>query len=72
MWIHPGDLERIGTPAGAAVRVTNAHGSAVVRVSPSTAVPRGCALVPFNLGDPDLRDLVRRVDPVTDVRIESI
>ncbi|MEN9793369.1 MAG: NADH-quinone oxidoreductase subunit [Actinomycetota bacterium] len=72
MWIHPTDLERIGAPAGAVVRVTNAHGSTVVRVSPSAAVPRGCALVPFNLGDPDLRDLVRRGDPVTDVRIESI
>ena len=72
MWLHPTDLERVGAPAGAAVRVSNAHASSVVRVRASSAVPRGCALVPFNLGDPDLRDLVRRSDAVTDVRIESI
>jgi hypothetical protein len=44
----------------------------VLPVVSSVAVPRGTAVVPFNQPGADVRGLIRRGEPVTDVRIESI
>lgn len=70
--VHPLDLERIGAPVGATVRVSNSHSSIMLPVHTSESVPRGTAVVPFNQPGADIRELVRRSGSVVDIRIESI
>ena len=70
--VNPLDLDRIGAAEGSNVRVSGSGASVVLPVVASTAVPRGTALVPFNQPGVDARELVRRGESVTDVRIESI
>jgi NADH-quinone oxidoreductase subunit G len=70
--VNPLDAERVGARDGAGVRVSNAHSSLVLPLVASVSVPRGTAVVPFNQPGADIRELVRRGDSVTDVRIESI
>ena len=70
--VHPLDAERVGARDGANVKVSNAHSSLVLPLVASGSVPRGTAVVPFNQPGADVRELIRRGDPVTDVRIESV
>ena len=70
--VNPLDAERVGARDGANVKVSNAHSSLVLPVVASESVPRGTAVVPFNQPGADVRELIRRGEPVTDVRIESI
>jgi anaerobic selenocysteine-containing dehydrogenase len=70
--VHPLDAERVGARDGANVKVSNAHSSLVLPLVASGSVPRGTAVVPFNQPGADVRELIRRGEPVTDVRIESV
>ncbi|MFM8826911.1 MAG: NADH-quinone oxidoreductase subunit NuoG [Actinomycetota bacterium] len=70
--VNPLDADRVGARDGANVKVSNAHSSLVLPVVASESVPRGTAVVPFNQPGADVRELIRRGEPVTDVRIESI
>ena len=70
--VHSLDLERIGAPEGASVRVSNSHSSIVLPLRVSDSVPRGTAVVPFNQPGADIRELIRHGESVIDVRIESI
>ena len=72
VWVHPLDLERIGVPEGAPVKVSNAHSSIVLPVHVSATLERGAAFVPFNQPGADIRELIRRTDGVVDVRIEAM
>jgi formylmethanofuran dehydrogenase subunit D len=72
VYVHPLDLERVGKPEGASVRVSSSSGAIALPVRASTAVVRGTAFVPFNLAGADVRELIRYDQVVTDVRIEGI
>lgn len=72
VWIHSLDLDRVGVAEGASVKVSNSHSSIVLPVHVSDHIPRGTAFVPFNQPGADIRELIRRIDDVVDVRIESM
>jgi NADH-quinone oxidoreductase subunit G len=70
--VHPLDLARVGAAAGDRVSVTSPHGSIVVPVTTDEAVPRGTALMAFNLAGADPRELLDIDADVTDVKIEKV
>lgn len=70
--VNPLDLDRVGASEGGNVRVSNNHSSIVLPVHSSPQVPRGTAVVPFNQPGADIRELIRRNESVTDVRLESM
>jgi predicted molibdopterin-dependent oxidoreductase YjgC len=72
VFIHPLDLDRVGAADGTNVRVSNSHSSIVLPVRALSSIPRGTAWVPFNQLGADVRELVRRNESITDVRIESM
>lgn len=72
VFIHPLDLDRVGAAEGTNVRVSNSHSSIVLPVRALSSIPRGTAWVPFNQIGADVRELVRRNESITDVRIESM
>ena len=73
---NPYDLDRLGISTGGRVRVKSARGALVLEAIADPVVPRGVAVVDFNLaaGDDALSgaaDLVAAGEPVTDVRLET-
>jgi len=70
--VNPLDLDRVGVANGANVRISSSHSSIILPVVSSVSVPRGVAVVPFNQPGADIRELIRRTDLTTDVRIEAM
>lgn len=71
-YIHPLDLERVGTHEGASVRIGNDASTVVLPVHAADFVERGTVFVPFNQPGVDIREVVRHGNTVTDVRIETM
>jgi NADH-quinone oxidoreductase subunit G len=71
-FVHPLDLERIGTHDGASVRIGNDVSTVVMPIHGAEWVSRATVFVPFNQPGVDVRELIRRGHAVTDVRIETM
>ena len=71
LFVHPADLERLGLPAGGAVRLHAAATSLTTEARPDAGLPRGSVFLGFNLRGEQAADLIDATAPVTDVRIES-
>jgi len=73
---NPYDLDRLGVTTGDRVRVASARGSLVAEAVADAQVPRGSAVLPFNLqvegAAGSAADLIDVSLPVTDIRIETI
>ncbi|HSB87864.1 MAG TPA: NADH-quinone oxidoreductase subunit NuoG [Ilumatobacteraceae bacterium] len=69
--LHPLDIERVGSAAGAEVKVTSKRASLVMKVVADATVVRGSAWVPFNQPGPNIGELIDATQPVTDLRVES-
>ncbi|MET0144969.1 MAG: NADH-quinone oxidoreductase subunit NuoG [Ilumatobacteraceae bacterium] len=70
--VHPLDLDRIGVPAGAEVRLVAARGSVVLPLAADEGVPRGSIGVPFNVGGSPLASIIDATAAATDVRVERV
>ena len=70
--LHPADLDRVGEPAGAEVRLISASGSVVLPLVADGSVQRGTIWAPFNQAGADITDVVDSSAAVTDVRIERL
>ncbi len=73
--LHPHDFDRLGVTPGGEVTVSNrerGRGSVTVPVQPSTAVPKGAALLAFLQPGGHAAELVDVTAPVTDVRVEVV
>ncbi|NNE11202.1 MAG: molybdopterin-dependent oxidoreductase, partial [Ilumatobacter sp.] len=70
--VHPLDLERIGEPDGAEVKLVSATGSVVLPLVADESVQRGTIWAPFNQAGADVTELVDATAPATDVRVERI
>jgi NADH-quinone oxidoreductase subunit G len=70
--IHPLDLDRVGEPDGADVKLISASGSVVLPLVADDAVQRGTIWAPFNQAGADITDIVDSSNAVTDVRIERL
>jgi anaerobic selenocysteine-containing dehydrogenase len=68
--VHPSELERLGVADGHTVHVTSARATVTVHVTGDPGVPRGAAVLPFNLTAPGAAELIDASAPVTDVRLE--
>jgi NADH-quinone oxidoreductase subunit G len=70
--LNPADLERLGVPSGSRLRVSSSRTSLVLEAEADAGVPRGSAVCTFNQPGPGAGDLIDAVQPVTDIRIETI
>jgi NADH-quinone oxidoreductase subunit G len=70
--VHPLDLDRIGEPDGAEVKLISASGSVVMPLVADETVERGTIWAPFNQAGADITDIVDSSAAVTDVRIERL
>jgi NADH-quinone oxidoreductase subunit G len=70
--LHPAALAELGAADGEAVRVTSARGSLVIAATGDFAIPRGTAVVPWNLPGAHAGDLIDAAAPFTDVSIETV
>jgi len=75
--VNPYDLDRIGAPHGAEVRIRSSRAVAVLRAVADPSVVKGTVCVGLNLDAPGVADRVaaRFIDPdqlVTEVRMESL
>jgi NADH-quinone oxidoreductase subunit G len=70
--LHPLDLDRVGEPEGADVKLVSARGTVVLPLVADSTVQRGTIWAPFNQAGADITELVDATTPVTDVRIERI
>lgn len=70
--IHPLDLDTVGEPEGAEVKIVGAKGSVVLPLVADPTVQRGTIWAPFNQHGADITDIVDATAAVTDVRIERI
>ncbi|MDZ7674439.1 MAG: NADH-quinone oxidoreductase subunit NuoG [Acidimicrobiales bacterium] len=71
--LHPHDFDRLGVPAGATVKVSNAEGgrgTITVPVESTEGVPRGAASIAFAQPGGPTNELIDVARPVTDVRVE--
>jgi NADH-quinone oxidoreductase subunit G len=71
-FVHPLDLERIGTHDTASVRIGNDVSTIVLPIHGSDSVSRGTVFIPFNQPGVDVRELIRHGQSVVDVRIETM
>ena len=70
--LHPLDLDRVTSTAGARVKVSTASASVVFTAVADDSVLRGTAWVPFNQPGPNVGELIDCFAAVTDVRIENV
>ena len=70
--VHPLDLDRVGEPDGADVKLVSASGSVVLPLVADASVQRGTIWAPFNQAGADITDIVDSSSAVTDVRIERL
>jgi anaerobic selenocysteine-containing dehydrogenase len=72
---NPYDLDRLDVTTGKRVRVSSsrrdAAGALVMEAEADETVPRGVAVVGFNLVGEGARELIDADRPVTDVRLET-
>jgi NADH-quinone oxidoreductase subunit G len=71
-FVHPLDLERIGTHEASSVRIGNDVSTVVLPIHGSDSVSRGTVFIPFNQPGVDVRELIRHGQSVVDVRIETM
>ena len=72
--VHPAELERLGVASGGRVRVRSARGTFVLEAVPDAGVPKGVAVVPFNVAAEDGSGVASLIDAavaVVDVRLET-
>jgi NADH-quinone oxidoreductase subunit G len=69
--LNPSELERLGVPVGAPVRLSSARGSITLAAVAEPGLPRGSASVVFNLAGPGAADLIDAGAAVTEVRVET-
>ncbi len=73
--LHPGEIERHGLNSGNQVKVVSQSGDVTLLIISDESVPRGVAVVPFNLSGAGAADLIdmstMRAEGVTKVRLES-
>ena len=70
--IHPLDLDRVGVPDGAEVKIVGIQRSVVLPLIADTTVQRGTIWAPFNQVGADVTALIESTSPVADVRIERL
>jgi predicted molibdopterin-dependent oxidoreductase YjgC len=73
--VNPYDLDRIGVTTGGGVRVRSSRASLVLEVLADDDIPRGTAVVGFNLDAGDTAGAASLIDasqPVVDVRLETL
>jgi NADH-quinone oxidoreductase subunit G len=69
---NPYDLDRLGVTTGDHVRVRSRREAIELEVVADPGVPRGSAVVPFNLPAKSAAELVDSTSPVSDVRLETV
>ncbi|MGH9301454.1 MAG: molybdopterin oxidoreductase family protein, partial [Acidimicrobiales bacterium] len=69
--VNPYDLDRLGIATGGEVRVRSHRGNLLMQVHGDRSVPRGVAVVGFNLASEGASDLIDSTGLVTDVRLET-
>ena len=72
MHLHPLDLARLSVNDGASVRLVNSRGMVVIATVADDSVLRGTAWVPFNHAGGNAGELIGCLEPVNDVRIETL
>jgi formate dehydrogenase major subunit len=70
--VHPSELEQLGISTGDDVRITSPRGTVIVRARGDGAVPRGVAVIPWNLPQGTAGVLIDSRGPVTSVRLSTI
>ncbi|MGH9278498.1 MAG: NADH-quinone oxidoreductase subunit NuoG [Acidimicrobiales bacterium] len=68
---NPYDLEQVGVAPGERVRVVSPRGSLVVATVHDPAVPRGAAVLDFNVPGEGAAELIDAAQVVTEVRLDS-
>ncbi len=69
---HPAQLEALGVPAGARVRVSSQWGSLELPAEAGPDVPPGTVVVPFNLPEGGAGELLDGAGEVVEVRVEAL
>ena len=69
--VNPSELDRLGVPSGAPVRISSARGAITLAAVADPGLPRGSASVVFNLAGPGAADLIDATAAVTEVRVET-
>ncbi|MFM8855978.1 MAG: NADH-quinone oxidoreductase subunit NuoG [Actinomycetota bacterium] len=70
--MHPLDLDRLGAPAGADVKVIGDRTSIIMPIVPDDAVMRGTVWAAWNQPGPNIGELIDSTQPVNDVFVESL
>ena len=70
--LHPLDLDRLGAPEGAQVKVIGDRTSIVMKVVADPSVQRNTAWVPWNQPGANIGELIDATRPVNDVRVETL
>jgi NADH-quinone oxidoreductase subunit G len=70
--LHPADLARLSVHEGSNVRLVNSRGTVVIATTADESVLRGTAWVPFNHAGGNAGELIGCLEPVNDVRIETL
>ena len=70
--LHPLDLDRLGAPEGAQVKVIGDRTSIVMKVVSDPSVQRNTAWAPFNQPGANIGELIDATRPVNDVRVETL
>ena len=72
LYVHPLDLDRLGAPVGARVKVSGARTSVIMTLATDDSVVRGTAWVPWNQPGGNVGELIDSSALVNDVRVENI
>jgi len=72
LYLHPLDLDRLGAPAGAQVKVIGDRTSIVMKVLADASVQRGTAWSPWNQSGANIGELIDASRAVNDVRVETL
>ena len=72
LYLHPLDLDRLGAPAGAQVKVIGDRTSIVMKVLADASVQRGTAWSPWNQSGANIGELIDSSRAVNDVRVETL
>ena len=70
--VNPSEITRVGVADGESVRVSTARGSIVLPLAGDASVPEGVAVIPFNIGETGVADLIDVSLVVTDLRLETL
>ncbi len=72
LYLHPLDLDRLGAPEGAQVKVSGERTSIVMKIMSDPSVQRGTAWSPWNQPGANIGELIDASRPVNDVRVETL